>query len=35
MEFQNLDLPKEEVVKSEIDNIKKLGVKIETNVSCR
>ena len=25
-------LPKEEVVKSEIDNIKKLGVKIETNV---
>ena len=25
-------LPKEEVVKAEIDNIKKLGVKIETNV---
>lgn len=25
-------LPKDEVVKSEIDNIKKLGVKIETNV---
>ena len=25
-------LPKEEVVKTEIDNIKKLGVKIETNV---
>ena len=25
-------LPKEEVVKAEIDNIRKLGVKIETNV---
>ena len=31
MEFQNL-IPKETVVRPEIENIRALGVKIETNV---
>ena len=32
MEFQSLGFLKETVVKPEIENLKKLGVKIETNV---
>ncbi len=32
MEFQNLDFQRKKLLKHEIENIKKLGVKIETNV---